>query len=228
MTLLVFLSSASMADPRPVVKIAIQPTFGAHQQIGYEIIRRLPENAKKHGINDLQIETVKTKSSIDGNMFLLNGQVDINVGSISSFLILHSKSPGSAKLLAAVGHYRYFLLCQPEIKKIEDDLVQKGGERFRGATGSISNLVSSSYEDYKKYGLGIGDGAKMKPKAQITNTKVDMGGTVTFKIDAGTNVNTRDLENYINSNEFKKKFFDTLLQMDSNTRTNLRRNLGIS
>jgi hypothetical protein len=117
---------------------------------------------------------------------------------------------------------------QSKIKKIEDDLVQKGGERFRGATGSISNLVSSSYEDYKKYGLGIGDGAKMKPKAQITNTKVDMGGTVTFKIDAGTNVNTRDLENYINSNEFKKKFFDTLLQMDSNTRTNLRRNLGIS
>jgi hypothetical protein len=117
---------------------------------------------------------------------------------------------------------------QSKIKKIEDDLVQKGGDRFRGATGAISNLVSSSYADYKKYGLGIGDGTKMKPKAQITNTKVDMGGTVTFKVDAGSNVNTRDLENYINSNDFKKKFFDTLLQMDSNTRTNLRRNLGIS
>ena len=123
--LLVFLSSTSMANQHPTVKIAIQPTFGAHQQIGYEIIRRLPGNAKKNGINDLQIETVKTKSSIDGNIFLINGQIDVNVGSISSFLILNSKSPGQSKLLSAVGHYRYFLLCQPGIGELRDVLKTK-------------------------------------------------------------------------------------------------------
>jgi NitT/TauT family transport system substrate-binding protein len=119
LTSILLLASAS-AFAETAVKIAVQPTFAAHQQIGYEIINRLPDIAAKHGIADLKIETVKTKSSIEGNSFLLNGQVDINVGSVSSFLILNSKDPGGAKLLSAIGHYKYFLLCKPEIKTLDD------------------------------------------------------------------------------------------------------------
>lgn len=111
-------SFTAWADTK--ITIAVQPTFGAHQQIGYEIIDRLPEVAKTYGITDLEIETVKTKSSIDGNSFLLNKQIDVNVGSISSFFILNSKAPEQSVLLSAIGHYKYFLLCRPEIQSLTD------------------------------------------------------------------------------------------------------------
>lgn len=117
-----------------VLKIAIQPTFGAHQHIGYEIIDRLPKAAVQEGIQDLKIETVKTKSSIDGNAFLLNQQIDINVGSISSFAILDSRAPGQSRLLSAIGHYRHFLLCRPGI----NDLRQASGTKIAVSSRNTS------------------------------------------------------------------------------------------
>jgi ABC-type nitrate/sulfonate/bicarbonate transport system substrate-binding protein len=93
--------------------MAIQPTFGAHQHIGYEIIDRL----QKQGI---KVNTVPTKSSIKGNSLLMNKQIDINVGSITSFIVLNGKMPRESTLLSAIGHYKFFLQCTPDIKTMQD------------------------------------------------------------------------------------------------------------
>jgi ABC-type nitrate/sulfonate/bicarbonate transport system substrate-binding protein len=111
-------STAIFAQP-VTIKIAIQPTFGAHQHIGYEAIRLLPDMAKKQGLSQVKIETVKIASSIDGNIFLLNQQIDINVGSITSFFVLESKNPGQSVLLSGIGHYKHFLLCRDEVRDLE-------------------------------------------------------------------------------------------------------------
>lgn len=115
-----FLSSNVFAGESHTIRIAIQPTFGAHQHIGYEIIERLPKTAKKYGINQLDIIKVPTKSSIKGNMLLINGQIDINVGSLTSFILLDNKLPNQGRLLTAVGHYKFFLLCTNDIKTMFD------------------------------------------------------------------------------------------------------------
>jgi ABC-type nitrate/sulfonate/bicarbonate transport system substrate-binding protein len=93
--------------------MAIQPTFGAHQHIGYEIIERL----EARGIT---VNTVPTKSSIKGNSLLMNKQIDVNVGSITSFIVLNDKMPEQSLLLSAIGHYKYFLQCTPDIKTMDD------------------------------------------------------------------------------------------------------------
>ena len=104
------------------ITVAVQPTFAAHQAIGYEILKRLPANAEKAGISNLEVITVPSKSSITGNSFLLNKQIDVNVGSLSSFFILNSKAPNQGRLLASVGHYKYYLLCDKSIKNLNDAL----------------------------------------------------------------------------------------------------------
>jgi len=95
------------------ITIATQPTFGAHQHIGYEIISRL----EKQGI---KVNTVPVKSSLQGNGLLMNKQIDINVGSITSFVVLNDKMPDKSVLLSAIGHYKYFLQCTPDIKTMDD------------------------------------------------------------------------------------------------------------
>ena len=71
-TLLVFLIWASITanaeGKNNTIKIAIMPTFGAHQHIGYEVIDRM----KAQGIN---VETVIIKSSTQGNGLLMNKQI---------------------------------------------------------------------------------------------------------------------------------------------------------
>jgi len=103
--------TSTVAQAETLLRVAVQPTFAAHQAIGYEILRVLPAHAEKRGISDLKIETTPSKSSITGNSLLLNKQIDINVGSVTSFMIMHSKAPDSARLLSAVGHYKFMLLC---------------------------------------------------------------------------------------------------------------------
>ena len=116
---LVFMIYASIvgnADSKEnTIKIAIMPTFGAHQHIGYEVIDRL----KAQGIN---VETVIIKSSTQGNGLLMNKQIDVNVGAITSFILLDNKKPGQSKILSAVSHYKFFLLCTPDIKNMQDVL----------------------------------------------------------------------------------------------------------
>lgn len=118
-TLLVFLIWASITanaeGKNNTIKIAIMPTFGAHQHIGYEVIDRM----KAQGIN---VETVIIKSSTQGNGLLMNKQIDVNVGAITSFILLDNKKPGEGKLLSAVSHYKFFLLCTPDIKNMQDVL----------------------------------------------------------------------------------------------------------
>lgn len=119
LAVLLFLSTNSFAVEK-TIKLAIMPTFGAHQHIGYEIIERLPAVAKKYGIDKLNIETVPIRSSIKGNALLMNKQIDVNIGSITSFILLDNKQPDAGRLLTAVGHYKYFLQCTSDIRNIAD------------------------------------------------------------------------------------------------------------
>jgi ABC-type nitrate/sulfonate/bicarbonate transport system substrate-binding protein len=107
-----------------VVRMASMPTFGALQPISYEIMKRIPENAKKYGLN-VRVEPTKVKNSIDGNAFLMNGQLDVNVGSLSSLLTLHAKAPDSGRIIAGLGYYRFMLMCQDSVKDINDVLNTK-------------------------------------------------------------------------------------------------------
>lgn len=120
--------------------------------------------------------------------------------------------------------------AKEKIENLGEKIVEAGGKKFEGATQNISSILGDAFKDYKKYGMGIESGKKVfTPKKAETNinTKVDMGGTVTFKVDAGPNVNTSDLERYVNSNDFRKKFYEILLNMDQTQRTNLKQRLGI-
>lgn len=112
-TILLLASTISSAVAQQSFTMAIQPTFGAHQHIGYEIIRRLEQQG-------VTVNTVKTKSSIKGNGLLMSNQIDVNVGAITSFVVLNSKMPGQAKLLSAIGHYKFFLQCTSDIKNMQD------------------------------------------------------------------------------------------------------------
>jgi ABC-type nitrate/sulfonate/bicarbonate transport system substrate-binding protein len=112
---LFFISPSYSIAEEKIIKIAIMPTFSAHQHIGYEVIERL----KKQGII---VETVVITSSTEGNNLLLNGQIDINVGSITSFILLDNKRADQGVLLSSIGHYTYFLLCTPDINSINDVL----------------------------------------------------------------------------------------------------------
>lgn len=111
-TLLVLITFATTTWAKEFT-MAIQPTFGAHQHIGYEIIERLEEQG-------ITVNTVPTKSSIKGNGLLMNNTIDVNVGSITSFIVLNDKMPGQGRLLSGIGHYKYFLQCTPDITTIQD------------------------------------------------------------------------------------------------------------
>lgn len=119
-TCLMLLFCTNVIAVEKTIKLAIMPTFGAHQHIGYEIIERLPTVAKKYGIDKVNIETVPIRSSIKGNALLMNKQIDVNIGSITSFILLDNKQPDAGRLLTAVGHYKYFLQCTNDIKNIAD------------------------------------------------------------------------------------------------------------
>ena len=110
MLLITFFTTALSAKE---LTMAIQPTFGAHQHIGYEIIERLQQQG-------ITVNTVPTRSSIKGNALLINKQIDVNVGAITSFLVLNDRIPDAGRLLSAIGHYKFFLQCTDDIKTMED------------------------------------------------------------------------------------------------------------
>lgn len=118
---------------------------------------------------------------------------------------------------------------QTKLASLSEKIVSMGGDKVEKAFNNIGGLVKETVENYKQNVKSAYTGRSVpgvKQAIQNINTKVDMGGTVTFKIDAPTNVNTRDLENYINSSEFKRKFYEVLLGMDANQRANFKRSLG--
>jgi len=114
-----------------------------------------------------------------------------------------------------------------DFKNLEDQLeniAKKSGgvlqkiiadaEKGAGTKSSIEKFAAKTL-----YG-----GAPMaKDAAKTSLQKIEYGGTVTFKVDAPPNVDKREIENYINSDEFKKKVYDVLLNMDSNARANLKK-----
>jgi hypothetical protein len=118
---------------------------------------------------------------------------------------------------------------QTKLASLSEKIVTMGGDKVEKAFNNIGGLVKETVDNYKQNVKSAYTGRSVpgvKQAIQNINTKVDMGGTVTFKIDAPTNVNTRDLENYINSSEFKRKFYEVLLGMDANQRANFKRSLG--
>lgn len=164
LTLITFFCISALAHSQEI-KIAIQPGHGAHQHVGYEIIDRLPLVAKKYGINDLKIITVPSKSSIQANSLLLNGQLDVNIGSITSFFVLNSALQDSAKILSAIGHYDHFLICNNNIRSMDD--VRKTNIVLSANNTLEMQIIRWMAKDYFNDAYALDKNVVVMPRPQI-------------------------------------------------------------
>ena len=74
---------------------------------------------------------------------------------------------------------------------------------------------------------GFNKNQDQKQETKESTAKVNLGGNVRFEIVTTPQVDTKDMEQYVNSPEFKNKFYGMLLNIDGNQRINLRNTLGI-
>jgi ABC-type nitrate/sulfonate/bicarbonate transport system substrate-binding protein len=102
------------------VRIMTIPGFSGGMPVWYETLSRLPAVAEKNGIKNLVIEEVGVKSSTMGNDMLVGGKLDMVFGAPNNGLLLESKMPGQIKFLTGAHYYSAKLLCQPEIKTVEE------------------------------------------------------------------------------------------------------------
>jgi hypothetical protein len=59
-----------------------------------------------------------------------------------------------------------------------------------------------------------------------TTSKVELGGGLTFKVEASPNVSKQQFEQFINSQEFKDKFLEMFSTLDANSRASIKKALG--
>lgn len=110
------------------------------------------------------------------------------------------------------------------------------GKGLEGLKEMIIKLVSNTKELTGKYGSKILGPSKSTEKVSSTKEKerkvsveqnTNVSGGMTIKVDAG-NANTTQIENYLNSPDFKRAVYNALTNMDANAVTNLKKSLKIS
>jgi hypothetical protein len=100
-----------------------------------------------------------------------------------------------------------------------DAKVVKLGETLES---NFKKIVESPKLSYKgKLGTTAG-----KETTTPTSSKLELGGGLTFKIEANPNVNKQQFEQFINSPEFRDKFLDIFKNLDPNARATIKKSLG--
>lgn len=110
------------------------------------------------------------------------------------------------------------------------------GEGMEGLKEMVAKLISNTKQLTDKYGPKIMGKSSTTEKVASTKTKpervtveqnTNVSGAVTFKVEAG-NANTAQIENYLNSPDFKRAVYNALTNMDANAIANLKKSLKIS
>jgi ABC-type nitrate/sulfonate/bicarbonate transport system substrate-binding protein len=121
LTLIIFCFFTKLIHAQTPQKLRVNIYPGIDSMVIWnDTIRRMPEVAKRYGINNLIIEEIPTPSSAMANDLLIKDHVDIITGAPSNGIILESKMPGQVKFLSGIQYYDIRFLCQPGIKNIED------------------------------------------------------------------------------------------------------------
>ena len=108
-----------------------------------------------------------------------------------------------------------------EMLKSGDSKVVKLAESLEG---NFKKIVDSPKLSYKGT-LGTTAG-KQTITPTTSSTKLELGGGLTFKVEANPNVNKQQFEQFINSPEFRDKFLDIFRNLDSNAKETIKKSLG--
>jgi hypothetical protein len=87
--------------------------------------------------------------------------------------------------------------------------------------GDVVQKIKNQAEDiskragYLKTDSKIESIQKFKAETSAKQSNVDVGGTITLKVDAPSGINKNDLETYINSTEFKQKVYQLIKDVNT-------------
>lgn len=101
-----------------------------------------------------------------------------------------------------------------------DERVQKFAERIQENFKKIAESPNLGYKGKLATTTGT-------PTKTPTTSKVELGGGLTFRVEASPNVNRQQFEQFINSQEFRDKFLDMFSNLDPNARATIKRSLGL-
>ena len=106
-------------------------------------------------------------------------------------------------------------------------------EMLKSGDSKVVKLVETLQSNFKKIvdSPNLSYKGKLKPTAgkettTPTSSKLELGGGLTFKIEANPNVNKQQFEQFINSPEFRDKFLDIFRNLDSNAKETIKKSLG--
>jgi hypothetical protein len=107
------------------------------------------------------------------------------------------------------------------------------GEGMEGIKEMVTKLISNTKELTDKYGTKImGPSSKGKevsstqPKKNSVSLEQTINSNLNVKVDAG-NANTKQVEQFLNTSEFREAVFNVIKNMDSNSLATLRRALKL-
>jgi hypothetical protein len=103
--------------------------------------------------------------------------------------------------------------------KSGDSRVVKLAENLESNFKKIVNSPNLSYKGKLATTAG-------KETTTPTSSKIELGGGLTFKIEASPNVNKQQFEQFINSPEFRDKFLDIFKNLDPNAKAVIKKSLG--
>jgi hypothetical protein len=101
-----------------------------------------------------------------------------------------------------------------------DAKVAKLGETLESNFKKIVEAPKLSYKGK------LGTTAGTVTTTPTTSSKLELGGGLTFKVEANPNVNKQQFEQFINSPEFRDKFLDIFRNLDPNARATIKKSLG--
>jgi hypothetical protein len=119
-------------------------------------------------------------------------------------------------------------LMNKQMEKLE-------GKGMEGLKEMVAKLIENTKQVTSKYGSKIMGSPSPVKKVETTKPRevkttvdqnVTLGGTTTFKVDAG-GANTQDIERYLNSPQFKEAVYKAITNMDANSLRTLKKNLEI-
>lgn len=124
-------------------------------------------------------------------------------------------------------------LGSPKMMESYDKLKTQFKDVYAAGDERLTKLAEHLEDNFKK----IIDSPKLSYKGKLgttagtptktpTSSKVELGGGLTFKVEASPNVSKQQFEQFINSQEFKDKFLEMFSTLDANSRASIKRALG--
>jgi hypothetical protein len=108
-----------------------------------------------------------------------------------------------------------------------EKLSEQGGEKMVKLIEKLKDNFSEVKSKYDIFRQKSGTSTmKSKPKESKMTVEQIINGNMNFKVDAG-NANTKQVEQFLNTREFKEAVFNVIKNMDSNSLATLRKALKL-